>query len=64
MNKNKKKNIDRLLKEGYIKMAGESLKITKEFEAIEIIEDIDELKELRPQEKRAVSFDGYIKKRK
>ena len=38
--------------------------IKRQLEREEMIEDIVELKELSPQEKSAVSFDDYLKKRK
>lgn len=38
--------------------------IQSQLEREEMIEDIVELKELRSQEKSAVPFEGYLKKRK
>ena len=38
--------------------------IKSQLEREELIEDIIELKELGPQEKNAISFDDYLKKRK
>ncbi|MFH0763975.1 MAG: hypothetical protein V1927_03110 [Candidatus Omnitrophota bacterium] len=38
--------------------------IKSQLEREEMIEDIVELKELRPQEKLAVPFDEYLKKKK
>lgn len=38
--------------------------IKSQLEREEMIEDIVELKELRPQEKSAVLFDDYLKRRK
>ncbi|MDP3791660.1 MAG: hypothetical protein Q8R38_06425 [Candidatus Omnitrophota bacterium] len=38
--------------------------LKSQLEREEMIEDIVELKELRPQEKIAITFDDYLKKRK
>ena len=51
---------DHGLKQGFFVEKALKAKIERE----ELAEDIIELKELRPFEKNAVSFDDYLKKRK